>query len=134
MGNNDVATHEARRRYDTRHGVLTLFSLESYNLYSIASQLKRLFDPMTIGISWPGGAEACVSSYISRDIIWNRFFSFIIVQFMYKKWLMLHAKSFKNAQNETAIKECLELFFRTMCQMLLLILNTGDASDEEGNS
>jgi len=38
-------------RYDTRHGVLILFSLETYNLYSIASQVKRLFDPTTIGIS-----------------------------------------------------------------------------------
>jgi len=37
-----------------RHGVFTLFSLETYNLYSIASQLKRLFDPVTIGISPPG--------------------------------------------------------------------------------
>jgi len=45
----------ARRRYDTRHGVLILFSHETYNnLYLIASQLKRLFDPMTIGISPPG--------------------------------------------------------------------------------
>jgi len=41
-------------RYDTRHGVLTLFSLETYNLYSIASQLKCLFDPVTIGISLAG--------------------------------------------------------------------------------
>jgi len=31
-----------------------MFSLETYNLYSIASQLKRLFDPMTIGISRTG--------------------------------------------------------------------------------
>jgi len=40
--------------WHTRHGVLTLFSLETYNLYSIASQLKRLFDPVTIGISHTG--------------------------------------------------------------------------------
>jgi len=43
----------ARPRYDTRHGVLILFSLETYNLYSIASQRKHLFDPKTIGISPP---------------------------------------------------------------------------------
>jgi len=30
---------------------LILCSLETYNLHSIASQLKRLFDPLTIGIS-----------------------------------------------------------------------------------
>jgi len=41
-------------RYDTRHGVLILFSLETNNLHSIASQLKRLFDPTTIGILRPG--------------------------------------------------------------------------------
>jgi len=39
----------------TRHMVLILFWLETYNLYSIASQVKRLFDPVTIGISPPGG-------------------------------------------------------------------------------
>jgi len=36
------------------HGVLLLFSLETSNLYSIASKLKRLFDPMTICISPTG--------------------------------------------------------------------------------
>jgi len=41
-------------RYDTRHGVLTLFSLETYNLNSLASQLKRLFDLVTIGILLTG--------------------------------------------------------------------------------
>jgi len=46
-------------RYDPRHGVLILFSLETYNLYSIDIyiyiyiQLKRPFDPMTFGISPP---------------------------------------------------------------------------------
>jgi len=42
------------KQYDTRHGVLTLFSLETYNLYSIASQLKRQFDAVMIGISPTG--------------------------------------------------------------------------------
>jgi len=51
---SDDSLFAARQRYDTRHGALILFSLETYNLYSIASQLKRLFDPMTIGISHPG--------------------------------------------------------------------------------
>jgi len=36
-----------------RHGLLIPFSLETYNLYSIAIQLKRLFDPTTFGISPP---------------------------------------------------------------------------------
>jgi len=33
---------------------LILFLLETYNLYSIASQLKRVIDPVTSGISLPG--------------------------------------------------------------------------------
>jgi len=44
-------------RYDTCHGVLTLFSLETYNLYYIASQLKRLFDPVTFSISPAAGTQ-----------------------------------------------------------------------------
>jgi len=43
-----------RERYCTRHGAFTLLSLETYNLYSIASQLKRLCDPVTSAISGPG--------------------------------------------------------------------------------
>jgi len=41
----------------TAHGLLIrrlLFSLETYNLYSIASQLKRFIDPVTNGISREG--------------------------------------------------------------------------------
>jgi len=41
-----------RTRYCTRHGLLIL-SLETYNLYSIASQLKRAIDPVTSGILPP---------------------------------------------------------------------------------
>jgi len=56
-----------------RHGegcnpkMAKLFSLETYNLYSIASQFKRLFDTATIGISPPGwgGGVTHVRSYMS---------------------------------------------------------------------
>jgi len=55
----NYSTLTNRKRYDTRHGVLILFSLETYNLYSIASQLKRLFDPTTFGISPTGKCHGC---------------------------------------------------------------------------
>jgi len=48
-----IASKLSGMRYDTCHGVMILFSIETYNLYSIVSQLKRLIDPMTIGISLP---------------------------------------------------------------------------------
>jgi len=58
-------------RYDTRHGVFILFSLETYNLYSIASQLKRLFDPTTFGISLPGqvGTIHCENEQILKVLL-----------------------------------------------------------------
>jgi len=40
-------------RYCTCNGLSILFSHEAYNLYSIASQLKRVIDPVTSGILRP---------------------------------------------------------------------------------
>jgi len=58
-------SHAPAGELHTRHGVLTLFSLETYNLYSITSQLKRLFDPVTISISPPVLGGLTRDGYVS---------------------------------------------------------------------